>query len=244
MSWPSPLTRANWITRTNKHACTLIDVQARFDFKPGDRTPLHFRHPERVVIASNIDEVPAAMAAVDDGLRNGLYAAGYVSYEAAPAFDPALITQPPTAFPLVCFGLFGDVAEAPSLEEGPLPTAVVWRPALSAEDHAQGVAAVREAIAAGDTYQINYTFRLGATLDVAELDLLYQHLARAERVPYAASLDSGEWQLLSLSPELFFELDGARLITRPMKGTAARGRWSEEDVALRDELGASEKNPA
>ena len=220
-------------------------MQARFDFRPGDgRTPLYFRHPERVVIASNIEEVPAAMAAVDAGLRNGLYAAGYVSYEAAPAFDPALITQPPTAFPLVCFGLFSGVAEAPSLEEGPVPTAVVWTPALSAEGHAQGVSLVREAIAAGDTYQINYTFRLGATLDVTELDLLYQHLALAERVPYAASLDTGEWRLLSLSPELFFELDGARLVTRPMKGTAARGRWAEEDVALRDELGASEKNRA
>ena len=245
MCWPWPSTRANWITRTNKHACTLIDVQARFDFKPGDgRAPLHFRHPDRVVIARTIEEVPAAMAAVDQGLRNGLYAAGYVSYEAAPAFDPALITQPPTVFPLVCLGLFTGVAEAPPLEEGPLPTSVVWTPALSAEEHAQGVAAVREAIGAGDTYQTNYTFRLGATLDVAQVDSLYGHLALAERVPYAASLDTGEWRLLSLSPELFFELDGARLVTRPMKGTAARGRWAEEDIALRDELWASEKNRA
>jgi para-aminobenzoate synthetase/4-amino-4-deoxychorismate lyase len=69
-------------------------------------------------------------------------------------------------------------------------------------------------------------------------------LARAEHVPYAASIDSGDWRLLSLSPELFFQLDGPRLVTRPMKGTAPRGRWAEEDVALRDELRHSEKNRA
>ena len=71
-----------------------------------------------------------------------------------------------------------------------------------------------------------------------------EHLARAERVPYAASLDTGDWRLLSLSPELFFDLDGRRLVTRPMKGTAPRGRWADEDAALRSELWASEKNRA
>ena len=184
------------------------------------------------------------MAAVEQGLSDGLYAAGYVGYEAASAFDSALATQLPSTVPLLCFGLFPGVEEAAPLEEGRLPTSVEWTPALSADDHAQGVAAVREAIAAGDTYQTNYTFRLNATLDVAELDSLYQHLARAERVPYAASLDTGEWRVLSLSPELFFQLDGSRLVTRPMKGTAPRGRWAEEDAALRDELRASEKNRA
>ncbi|HUR20797.1 MAG TPA: aminodeoxychorismate synthase component I [Vicinamibacterales bacterium] len=220
-------------------------MQARFDFETGDgRAPLHFRHPDRLIVAHTVEEVPAAMAAVEQGLRDGLYAAGYVSYEAASAFDPALTTQKPSAFPLVCFGLFPGVEEAPALEEGPLPVSTLWTPALSADDHAHAVAAVREAIAAGDTYQTNFTFRLNATLDVAALDSLYQHLARAERVPYAASVDTGEWRLLSLSPELFFKVDGAHLVTRPMKGTAARGRWAEEDVALRDELWASEKNRA
>ena len=184
------------------------------------------------------------MAAVEEGLSQGLYAAGFVSYEAAPAFDPALTTQHPSAVPLVCFGLFAEGEWAAPLEAGPLPAAVEWTPMLSAKGHAQGVAAVREAIAAGDTYQINYTFRLSATVDRTELDALYRHLAHAEHVPYAAKIDTTDWHLLSLSPELFFDLDGTRLVTRPMKGTAPRGRWAEEDRALRDELGASEKNRA
>ncbi len=225
--------------------CTLIRVQARFDFEPGKgRAPLLFRHPIRVVTARSLEEVPSAMAAVEQGLRDGLYAAGYVSYEAASAFDSALAAQPPSHLPLVCFGLFTAAEEAAPLGEGRLPAQVEWTPALSPERHAEGVAAVREAIAAGDTYQTNYTFRLNATLDVTELDALYQHLSRAERVPYAASVDIGEWRLLSLSPELFFRLDGSQLVTRPMKGTAPRGRWAVEDAALRDALAASEKNRA
>lgn len=184
------------------------------------------------------------MVAVEQGLREGLSAAGFVSYEAAAAFDSALITQPPSAVPLVCFGLFAEGQWSAPLEAGPVPAAVEWTPLLSADGHAHGVAAVREAIAAGDTYQINYTFRLGATVNLTELDALYHHLARAERVPYAAKIDTDEWHLLSLSPELFFDLNGTRLVTRPMKGTAPRGRWAEEDQALRDELRASEKNRA
>lgn len=184
------------------------------------------------------------MAAVEDGLREGLFAAGYVSYEAAPALDPALTTQAPSSLPLVCFGLFSAVENAAPLEDGTLPASVTWTPALSKDMHAQGVTKVREAIAAGDTYQTNYTFRLGAMLDVTGLETLYRHLARAERVPYAAHIHSGDWHLLSLSPELFFHLDGSRLITRPMKGTAARGRWAEEDEALGSALATSEKNRA
>ncbi|MSO49981.1 MAG: aminodeoxychorismate synthase component I [Acidobacteria bacterium] len=219
-------------------------MQARFDFGPAHRSPLLFRSPDRVVVARTLAEVPAAMAAVDEGLRDGLYAAGYVAYEAAPAFDRALTTHAPSAVPLVYFGLFPSVEAAASLTGVDLPAPIDWTPELSAADHARGVAAIREAIAEGETYQINYTFRLRAALNPLGLEALYLHLAGIERVPYAAFLDLGDWQVLSLSPELFFQLDNGRLVTRPIKGTALRGRWAEEDAALGEALRASEKNRA
>lgn len=227
-------------------------MRARFDFgQQPAALPVQFHSPERVVIARTLADVPGAMAAVEQGLRDGLHAAGWVSYEAAPAFDRALSAQPPSAIPLVCFGLFRSAEVAPPLAGGDRPATLTWVPELSAEQHARGVAAVREAIAAGDTYQINYTFRLRANLSspgdgetASGLEGLYARLAREARAPYAAFIDAGDWQLLSLSPELFFHIDGARLITRPMKGTAPRGRWAEEDGALRDELAASTKNRA
>jgi len=226
-----------------------VSVRARFDFLgTGDDPPLLFHAPDRVIVARTVEDVPAVMAAVDQGLRDGFHAAGYVSYEAAAAFDDALVTRPASALPLVCFGLFRSIEAAPPLTEPTLPTSPRWTPSMTADEHARGVATVREAIAAGDTYQINYTFRLNAMQDPATVEALYAHLMRAERAPFAAHLDLGSdlggWQLLSLSPELFFQLRDGRLVTRPMKGTAPRGRWAEEDTALRDGLATSTKNRA
>jgi para-aminobenzoate synthetase/4-amino-4-deoxychorismate lyase len=203
--------------------------------------PVLFCSPERVVSARTVDEVPRAMEEVEQGLRDGLHAAGWVSYEAATAFDSALRTQAPSEVPLVCFGLFRAAAPAPPLVDEASPAPVHWTPELPSDAYARGVAAVREAIAAGDTYQINYTFRLRANLPSQDL---YGALAVSSEVPYAACIEAFDWTVLSLSPELFFERDGSRLITRPMKGTAPRGRWAEEDAARREALAASEKNRA
>lgn len=220
-------------------ACTLNGVRARFDFGQ----PVVFHSPERVLIARTLADVPGVMASVEQGLRDGLHAAGWVSYEAAPAFDRALGAQPPSACPLVCFGLFRSAEVAAPLAPSEMPARIAWIPALSADLHARGVAAVREAIAAGDTYQINYTFRMHAAMG-GPAEELYAHLAREAAVPYAAFIETDAWQVLSLSPELFFQMDGRRVITRPMKGTAPRGRWADEDAALCGALAASEKNRA
>jgi para-aminobenzoate synthetase/4-amino-4-deoxychorismate lyase len=103
---------------------------------------------------------------------------------------------------------------------------------------------VREAIARGDSYQANYTFRLHARVPPEESTALYDTLIRDQRPPYAAFADIGHTQLLSLSPELFFRLDGRRIVTRPMKGTAPRGLWEDDDRTQSAWLNASEKNRA
>jgi para-aminobenzoate synthetase/4-amino-4-deoxychorismate lyase len=217
-------------------------VRARFDFGRNQGVPpVLFRSPDRIVIARSVDDVLRAMEEVEQGLREGLHAAGWVSYEAAPAFDRALRTQPPSDVPLVCFGLFRTAEPAPPLAVEGTPAPMHWTTELAADAYARGVAAVREAIAAGDTYQINYTFRLRAELAGEDL---YGPLAVASEVPYAACIEALDWKVLSVSPELFFERDGNRLITRPMKGTAPRGRWAAEDAARREALAASEKNRA
>lgn len=215
-----------------------------------------FEAPRDVLIARSVAEVPAVMAAADRALRDGYYVAGWVAYEAGPAFDSALVTQPPGDVPLVCFGVYADKQEAPPLlAPGDTSSPLTWTPALTPAQHARGVATIREAIADGETYQINYTFRLTSVLELwtsgpldpwtfGPLDPLYASLASVERVPYAAFLETDEWSVLSLSPELFFRREGSRLTTQPMKGTAARGRWKEEDEARAATLRTSEKNRA
>ena len=66
---------------------------------------LNFRRPRRVVVANRWVEVPEKLAEVEREVNvRGLYAAGFITYEAAPAFDPALVVRPPAGLPLLWFG--------------------------------------------------------------------------------------------------------------------------------------------
>jgi len=242
-------------------------VRARFDFL-ADGRPVQCDAPVAVLTAHTIAEVAPVMAAAEQALRDGFHIAGWVGYEAASAFDSALLTQPAGPVPLVCFGVFRELRDAePLVPSGDAQAgSVEWTPQLSRDAYREGVATIREAIADGETYQINYTFRLhadfrspGAGLrspgalapgisrglkPACSISDLYSHLASAEQVPYAALIETDEWTVLSLSPELFFHRDGDRLVTKPMKGTAPRGRWDEEDLAMGESLRTSAKNRA
>ena len=86
--------------------------------------------------------------------------------------------------------------------------------------HARAVAAVRERIAAGETYQRNLTVRMNGPVDGDPLGL-YRDLALRQRGAHNAYLDIGRFAVASASPELFVEVRGQEVLTaRPMKGTA------------------------
>jgi para-aminobenzoate synthetase/4-amino-4-deoxychorismate lyase len=90
---------------------------------------------------------------------------------------------------------------------------------------------------------VNHTIRLRATVAGDERGF-YRDLCLAQRGGYGAYLDLGRYRVLSASPELFFRIDDHRLTTRPMKGTAPRGRWLAEDEAVAAALVASSKDRA
>ncbi len=199
--------------------------------------------------ASGNDEVMDCLRRVETLVESrGLYAAGFLSYEAAPAFDRALVVRESAGFPLVWFGLFerveqianlrGNLANCPTVPREPVP----WQPSVTAGEYALMVARLRERIAAGETYQVNYSFRLRQPAgDPWEMFL---ELVEAQAASYAAYIETERFAVCSASPELFFELQGERIVTRPMKGTTARGRWTEEDRQRAAALAASEKDRA
>jgi para-aminobenzoate synthetase/4-amino-4-deoxychorismate lyase len=225
------------------------EIRLRFDFADaaGVVRPVIFTNPMRIIEARTLDAVVSAMRAVEEAARLGSHVAGFVSYEAAPAFDPALTTHAPSDLPLVWFGVF-DRAIRPDADEPQVDANAVtdpnWRSDLDPGEYARTIAIVREAIANGDSYQANYTFRLHTNLDVASLSARYERLREDQRPPYAADLDIGRWRIQSLSPELFFRRTGDQLTSRPMKGTAQRGLWSDDDRRRAADLAASAKNRA
>jgi para-aminobenzoate synthetase/4-amino-4-deoxychorismate lyase len=118
-----------------------------------------------------------------------------------------------------------------------------WRPTLTRGAYERALCAIHEAIAAGEVYQVNYTFRLRAPFSGDLLPLFWQ-LYERQPVPYAAYIDTGAHAIASLSPELFFALDGECITTRPMKGTAPRGLTRADDLQHAERLTRCPKNRA
>jgi para-aminobenzoate synthetase/4-amino-4-deoxychorismate lyase len=204
-----------------------------------------------VVRADALEDVLPALAAVERVVAEGAHAAGFVAYEAAPAFDRALVTHAPDPrLPLLWFALFdrriateplGGIGDGDDdggeLELGEL------RAEVGERTYAERVACIRERIAAGETYQVNYTFGLGGAFRGSPL-ALYRRLCQAQQAAFCAYLEVDGHAVVSASPELFFRWSGGELELRPMKGTRPRGRWAAEDDGLARELAESPKDRA
>jgi para-aminobenzoate synthetase/4-amino-4-deoxychorismate lyase len=205
---------------------------------------LVFEQPEDVMIARAVEEVRDLLETVQQRVDNeGLFAAGFLTYEAAPAFDDALATRPPGALPVACFGLFQAPQEFVELPADPQSAALTleWAPTTSRRSYMDGIAAIKRQIELGNCYQVNFTMRQEAQIDADPWDLFWNIAIDA---PYAAYLDCGDHTIVSASPELFFSLAGTELTCRPMKGTAARAMTSSVDRAVASELQSSAKNRA
>ena len=223
-----------------------IHALLELDSAPWGR--LAFGPPRRIIEARTLAEVRPALRAVEAAARGGAWAVGYLAYEAAPAFDEALVVRPGDG-PLLWFGIHERPLDpAPDLDRGlnldPAPPRLLdLRPEVDRAAHQASVERLREAIGAGTAYQVNLTLRLRGRLEGDPL-ALYRRLRAAQGGGETAFLRAGGRAIVSASPELFLRRQGDRVTTRPMKGTARRGRWAEEDEAAGRTLGGSEKDRA
>jgi para-aminobenzoate synthetase/4-amino-4-deoxychorismate lyase len=226
-------------------------IAARFDdLRPGVERSFRLVRPVGVTEAHRPEEVAPALRALEAATAEGLWAAGFVAYEAAPGLDPNLEVRsrpagdPFADLPLLWFATFQDREEDP-LDEDAEPSASTgpWTPSVDRAAYDAAIERIHAHIAAGDTYQVNHTLRLRSRSDGDGRDL-YRDLCLAQRGGYSAYLSAGRYRVLSASPELFFRIDGDHITTRPMKGTAPRGRWTAEDDAAAARLAASAKDRA
>ncbi|QXE89681.1 aminodeoxychorismate synthase component I [Geomonas subterranea] len=199
------------------------------------------------IVASTPGEVQPAFEELQRQVAAGLHAAGFVCYEAAgalnEAFNDAFSTTPGHPMPLMWFGLFtGRNAETFPQHGAPFRCSD-WQTTPGSQRYRDSVQQIRELIAAGDSYQVNYTMRQRFAFSGCSRSF-FSELCRNQPTRYNCYLECGRWRVLSASPELFFSLSGGRLVTRPMKGTAPRGRWYEEDLDLKERLRRSPKEVA
>ncbi len=220
------------------------------DCDPLQPAGFYFDDLAEVVETGQPSEVLAKLQAVEKYVDRGLYAAGFVTYEAASGIDEAFRTHAGGDLPLLWFGLFRRMIEQDSLKEidtqesgQSLFSVGPWMPSITPEQYGANIDRIRDYIARGHTYQVNYTFRLRTEFQ-GDPWSFFRQICNAQRGRYGAYLDIGRQVICSVSPELFFRLDGDRLSTRPMKGTIARGLTSEEDRHRRTILAGSSKDRA
>jgi len=203
-----------------------------------------FGAPRRQRTAYALDEVLPLLRDAETAAREGMWVAVALSYEAAPAFDSALQVNTSSDFPLAWMAAFAEPlpSDVDSTDDGEFLTSS-WEPAIDKGRYKQAIDAVRSYIEQGDTYQVNFTFPMHGHV-AGDSFSCFREIARSQGAAYSAYLDIGSHRILSFSPELFVEYRGDRLITRPMKGTHARGRWLEEDCQRIEQLKASSKDRA
>jgi len=206
---------------------------------------LLFERPIEILSASTPREAFKVLDRMESLRRSGLELAGYLAYELGYLFEPRLAPLLPDnrQVPLIRFGAF-EAARAGDVPAGD-ERAVVNRldPAWSLQTYATRFERVRDYIAAGDVYQINLTFPLHGVLDGDPLGL-YRVLRKRQPVAHGGVVALGPEIILSLSPELFFELEGGVVRSRPMKGTARRGLGPHEDMMIARDLKEDEKQRA
>ncbi|MFW6414559.1 MAG: aminodeoxychorismate synthase component I [Verrucomicrobiota bacterium] len=220
-----------------------------------NRQWLRFSRFRRLVQASTLEEVIPCLEEVENEVRDdNLYAAGFLAYEAANAFDPALATHAPDAeFPLLWFALY---EKAERLADIPPPAsscagaekekeeeASEWQPSIGEDEYRIALGKIRDYIRTGYTYQVNFTLRLNAAFNADPWNY-FRQLVKVQQAGYPVYIETDDWAVCSASPELFFTVDGDRLITRPMKGTIERGRTWEEDMVNKTHLLNSRKERA
>jgi para-aminobenzoate synthetase/4-amino-4-deoxychorismate lyase len=230
---PAPRTLIDFIDPHDSHAAPLR---------------LAFGEPQQVLAAHTLDQVPGVLAQVDALARQGRWCVGYVRYEAAPAFDTAMAVHGDDAAPgrpLAWFGVHAQALPWPqsvAMEDEPAPT-VAWQPGIDRARFDRNMAEIHRAIAAGEIYQVNYTAPMDAEFSGSALQWFHA-LRRAQPRAYSAFIDNGDEQVLSVSPELFFDWRDGHIVSRPMKGTAARGATPEADAANAQHLRNAPKEQA
>jgi para-aminobenzoate synthetase/4-amino-4-deoxychorismate lyase len=215
---------------------------------------LLFSDPMEVVTLSSPSALQLFFQRLEQKLAQGLYLAGWLTYEAGYGFEERLLHLPPPDAhqPLGWFGVYREPERFSASQVAALFAEAEARSSLtinglsfnlSEAAYKKKIETIKGQIAAGNLYQVNFTGRYRFTFKGSP-SALFSALRATQPSSYTALINSGGRTILSLSPELFFRRSGTLVETRPMKGTAPRGRTAEEDRCLKEGLGRCQKNRA
>lgn len=198
---------------------------------------LLFTDPVEIITCQKPSNLQKCFQQMEICRRKGYYLAGFFAYELGYYLEETLNQYcPEYAYPLLWFGAFRKPARRwlhdKQFENGSF---YLSEPQLAAgyRQYEKAIRKIKTSIAAGETYQINYTSRYDFTF-IGSIFAFYDRLKKHQQVSYSALVRHEGNTIISLSPELFFRVDAKRNVTvKPMKGTAphsASARWLSRDM--------------
>lgn len=181
-----------------------------------------FKNPEYTILSFDSESFKDALVTVEE-LSRKYYLLGYIRYEAKDIFLKQKVTS---SHPLLYFEAYKDYEEYFPGKNSQAKLNVLSD--ITFEEYKNALTTIKNEIAQGNTYEVNYTYDSIVKTDSDALTL-YKTLLKRQKTPYNAFIQNSYETILSFSPELFFEKEGNKILTKPMKGTVKRGSSEQED---------------
>lgn len=207
-----------------------------------------FQDPIEIISTNNLANIISSLKVIEDRIKKGYFAAGFLSYEIGFGFEKSLKTTKKSNFPYLWFGIYKkptiyshkDTMFTDDISENRYSIENL-KPNISEKEYTSSIKRIKHFIEKGDTYQVNYTFMLDFKFK-GSIEQLYLALRQKQHVPYSALIKFNNQYILSFSPELFLKKRGSNITVKPMKGTAFRGRTTKEDKENIKALSKCSKN--
>ncbi len=224
--------------------------------KSGDEESYYFSEPDEIYVIEDLEKVDGFLSRLDEINKNNYFAYTILPYELGFLFEKRLIkllTQNDERAILensliVTFNKrnakrikTADI-DFRGMEERNVAVSN-FRLNKSKNSFTNKVEHIKNLIAEGETYQVNLTAAASFQFS-GSVEKLFYNLLLKQSAEYSAFINLPNKNILSLSPELFFKLEGNNVTAKPMKGTAERGKNIQKDLRKEEELFLSEKNRA
>ncbi len=221
----------------------------------------YFTNPKDIITLYKQDDPSEFFKKLELAQSEGYWLAGYFCYEAGYFFEPYLnkyrdnlkinrplawfgVFQPPLMIDQTRVDLEPTLKEHPFLRTRTNPCEINnLKINMNPDEYHNAISKIKSYLKEGDTYQVNFTLKYKFLSKENPFDL-FRFLQSKQNIAYSAFVNNGHQYFLSLSPELFFKKEGARMTSKPMKGTAKRGRFNLEDVEYAQWLTNDPKNLA
>lgn len=225
---------------------------AAFFFTPqiyGKSDSYLFLKPKEIITVKSLRDLDQKLSQIDNLVNKGIYGYSLINYEAGYLLEKSLNYLLPRNEKLIQF-FFYDKKEVQKIKSFDIDFSESEKYKIKnfklnklKDDFVKSIKKIKSYIEEGDTYQVNYTIKGNFNFS-GSFSGLFNNLVFNQSAKYTSIINNSNDIIISLSPELFFEINKSKIISKPMKGTSRRGIELTIDALAKYELENSEKNRA